>query len=265
MVKSRKLVVSVMALSLACCVALTSYLLYSPDFPNRILTSLFWKPAENSTYPDTLVVIEMGSNDDFPLMWKSVGSFFEEVAVAGINVVHYRDVTPELIDSLTPSAVVLTGYHQDLSTYNFDEMSGLFRFLTSTSLPTLGICGGHQFIAKAYGRNIVPLGQLELGMIPTQLVGNDELFRGLSNKAVVFYGHILQVDELPPEFDLLAFNSVTAIQAMRHRSKPIYGVQFHPEASDKNFSDGLVVARNFLRIAGVPVRNLESDIPAKSY
>lgn len=223
--------------------------------PPRVFTNAFWTPDEIDAGIDTVVMIDMGSDDSWPLEWRGPGSFLDEEADVNIVIIHFLDATKENIDSFDPTAVILTGYKQPLSTYDFDEMEGLFSFLRETELPVLGICGGHQFIGKAYGSDIVPLGSLEKGFFKVTLTEDDPILSGLSSPIKTFFWHELQVDPLPRDFVLLGSGELCTIQIMRHRTKPIYGVQFHPEYSSGRYQDGIVIFRNFLEIAGVEVKS----------
>jgi GMP synthase (glutamine-hydrolysing) len=219
--------------------------------PPRVILHAFWTPEEVNTALDTVVMIDMGSDDSWPLEWKGPGSFLDEQADVNIVIIHFLEANKETIDSLTPRAVILTGYKQPLSTYDFSKMEGLFSFLRETELPVLGICGGHQFIGMAYGSDIVPLGSLEKGFHAVTLTEDDPILAGLSSPVHAFLWHELQVDPLPGDFVLLGSGDLCRIQIMRHRTKPIYGVQFHPEYSSRRYHDGVIIFRNFLKIAGI--------------
>ncbi|MBN1573690.1 MAG: gamma-glutamyl-gamma-aminobutyrate hydrolase family protein [Deltaproteobacteria bacterium] len=219
--------------------------------PPRVFTNALWTPAEIDKDLKTVVLVDMGSNDSWPLEWRGPGSFLDEETDVNIVIVHFLDVTKELVDSHKPAAVILSGYKQPLSTYDFEKMEGLFSFLRETELPVLGICGGHQFIGKAYGSEIVPLGTVEKGFIEVELVAEDPILEGLSSPIRTYFWHELQVDPLPEDFILLGVGKTCRVQMMRHKTKPIYGVQFHPEYSSMRHGDGVVIFRNFLKIAGI--------------
>lgn len=219
--------------------------------PPRVFTDALWTPGDVDQNLKTVVLVDMGSDDSWPLEWRGPGSFLDEEADVNIVIIHFLDVTKEKVDSYAPAAVILSGYKQPLSTYDFDEMEGLFAFLRETELPVLGICGGHQFIGKAYGSEIVPLGVTEKGFIEVKLTSEDPILEGLSSPMKTFFWHELQVDPLPADFILLGVGETCRVQMMRHRTKPIYGVQFHPEYSSICQRDGVVIFRNFLVIAGI--------------
>jgi GMP synthase (glutamine-hydrolysing) len=56
---------------------------------------------------------------------------------------------------------------------------------------------------------------------------------------------------LPEDFVRLAASEICAIEAMRHRTRPLYGVQFHPERYTDDHPDGRAILANFFRLAGL--------------
>jgi len=223
------------------------------NVPPRVLTSVAWSPPPSDPSRPTVIVIEMGSDESFPLLWKSVGSFVEETADVNITVLHYREVSSHIIMKHAPKAVVLTGYHQELSTYDFKEMENFFDFIRKTEVPVLGICGGHQFLSMAHGSKIIELGFEEKGFLPISPVIAEPLFINMPGKPVVFLWHKMKVEALPADFILLAKNDA-CIQAARHKTRPLFGVQFHPEFSSGEHHDGVALFKNFLSVAGIRAR-----------
>ncbi len=220
--------------------------------PSRIFTSTFWSPQPYTSQKDNVVVVEMGSNNSWPLLAKSVGSFVEEHAVVNVIVISFRDVSLPDINALQPKAVILGGYFQSHNSYKEDDLAGLFDFLRNTELPVLGICGGLQFIGKAFGSNIVPIGKVEKGIIDVSIIKDDPILAGLSKWIEVYTWHSKQVDPLPEKFVVLGINNTCRIQIMKHETKKIYGVQFHPEYSSARCVDGITIVKNFYNIAGIP-------------
>jgi GMP synthase-like glutamine amidotransferase len=218
--------------------------------PWRVYASLFWKPAPLVPGRDTVVVVEMGSDESFPLLWKSVGSFIAGIARVNIAVVPYRRADAVEIARHAPRAVVLTGFHQELSTYDFGEMEALFGFLRSAATPVLGICGGYEFLSMAFGAKIVELGFEERGFVDVDIIGDDPIFGAHDGRLIVYNRHALKVDRVPEGFELLGASKACP-QIIRHGSLPVYGVQFHPEFSSRRYDDGTRLFRRFLFLAGV--------------
>lgn len=221
--------------------------------PARIFKSVCWeRPARRDGKP-TIAIVEMGADDSFPQLWRSVGHFVEEHADVNIEVVPFREAGKGVLTGYAPAAIVLTGYHQELSAYRPGEMNGLLDFLRTTRLPVFGICGGFQFMARAFGADIVEIGFEERGYTPLHLHTDDPLFGGLGARPVVYNRHRMTIGEVPGAFSLLA-ESDACVQAIRHRERPLYGVQFHPEYADRRHADSIAMFGNFLTIAGLKTR-----------
>jgi len=95
----------------------------------------------------------------------------------------------------------------------------------------LGICYGHQMLAKALMKQNVcrKSKSPELGWRKVEIT-NNLLFAGIS-KPIFYESHIEEVSELNDDFDIIAFNVNCAIQGFQYKKLPIWGVQFHPEVT----------------------------------
>ena len=78
---------------------------------------------------------------------------------------------------------------------------------------------------------------------------SDPIFRGIDGNLRIVESHFDEVKVLPPGFVLLASDKLSPNQIMRHPTKPVYGVQGHPECSYSNRPEGRTLIRNFLEIA----------------
>lgn len=127
-----------------------------------------------------------------------------------------------------------------------------FRRFGSRGVPMLGVCLGHQSLGEAFGGRTVRARRAMHGK--TGLVRHDGtgIFEGVPSPMRVarFHSLVSDVDALPTELVPVAWSTAPEddgeIQAMRHNSLPLWGVQFHPESL---FSDhGAILLENFLRL-----------------
>jgi len=115
-------------------------------------------------------------------------------------------------------------------------------------VPLLGICYGHQMIAHVGKAKVGRGSSGEYGMGEVDVEEEDVIFAGLPKKLRVWVSHFDEVKELPKGFVKLAHSRVCGIEAMRHKERPIFGVQFHPEVWHTEHGEDII--RNFLEVSG---------------
>lgn len=111
----------------------------------------------------------------------------------------------------------------------------------------LGVCLGHQSICEAYGAKVTYAKKLMHGKQSICTVDNDDLlFQGLPEKIEVARYHSLAADEdtMPDCLKITARSDDGEIMAVKHKSKNIWGVQFHPESIMT--PQGIAILQNFL-------------------
>lgn len=118
-----------------------------------------------------------------------------------------------------------------------------------TGVPLLGVCLGHQAIGEAFGGNVVRCHEIVHGKMGTVYHNNTGVFRGLPSPflATRYHSLIVDRDTLPPELEVTAWLEDGTIMGLRHRTKPIEGVQFHPESIASEHGHQLL--QNFLDLA----------------
>jgi GMP synthase (glutamine-hydrolysing) len=182
-------------------------------------------------------------------------------------IVHFSKVTPEWLAEIQPAFIILSPQGTPWCRYTGEMGVSLQNFLWTLpmaaeemNIPILGICGGHQALALAFGGKVGPIRageddcmpysrERQGGVVPLTLTTSDPIFRGIDGKLRVVESHFDEVKVLPPGFVLLASDKISPNQIMRHPTKPVYGIQGHPECSYGSRAEGRIFIRNFLEIA----------------
>jgi anthranilate synthase component 2 len=119
------------------------------------------------------------------------------------------------------------------------------------TIPTLGVCLGHQAIGEAYGGKVVRAKTLMHGKTSRITHDGKGLFENVPDPLEVMRYHslVVETDSLPAELEVVARSKddPTEIHAMKHRQHPVWGVQFHPESILTQH--GKDILRNFLMLA----------------
>jgi GMP synthase (glutamine-hydrolysing) len=170
----------------------------------------------------------------------------------------FHNVTLERVRSLKPSHIILSGQSHPWDKYTPESLAGVFDVIKQAAQPILGVCGGHQQIALAYGSEVGLMERLEpgegyegakreRGFFPIDNTG-EGLFKSLPPEVTVWHSHCDEVKQLPDGFRVTASNGTCAIQAMQQKGRRVYGVQFHPELFDDDHPEGRRIVENFLSL-----------------
>ena len=165
--------------------------------------------------------------------------------------VHRNDmVSVDDVKDMSPDAIVIspgpcTPHEAGISVDLIRELG--------PSIPTLGVCLGHQSIGAAFGGQVVRAPVLMHGKTSPIAHDGRRLFADLPNPfdATRYHSLIVARDSLPADLEVTAQSPDGLIMGMQHRSHPIYGVQFHPESILT--AAGPALLRNFLQLAEIPV------------
>lgn len=155
---------------------------------------------------------------------------------------------------LTPGEEHIVSYDNipdDVSLYSLIVLSGSSKFpiegnerqlekelnlVRTSSAPIIGICLGHEIIAHAFAAKLEHLEEKHVGITDVQVLSEHAMFQ---NKEIfsVYENHQYGVIECPLELEVLA-KTDHAIAVLKHKTKEIYGFQFHPEHhTDTQFGD----------------------------
>ena len=118
-------------------------------------------------------------------------------------------------------------------------------------VPLLGVCLGHQCISDAFGGQVVRADRLMHGKVSLIHHNGEGLFAGLKNPFTATRYHSLTIEKAskPDILELTAWTEDGEIMGVQHKTRPIHGVQFHPESIATECGHELLA--NFLDLAGV--------------
>ena len=171
---------------------------------------------------------------------------------AETRVVRNDGIDVQAAMALRPSAILLSPGPCD------PDQAGICLPLTlaaaETGIPLLGVCLGHQTIGQAFGGRVVRASEIVHGKLGTIHHEGRGVFAGLPSPfhATRYHSLIVERASLPPVLEVTAALEDGTIMGLRHRERPIEGVQFHPESIASEHGRHLL--RNFLDLARVPVR-----------
>lgn len=167
------------------------------------------------------------------------------------RVLKYLGVDTKIVPNDTPvsqlqdaDGLVLSGGAPRVG-LDTSKMGRNGEYLESLRVPILGICAGHQFMAKHFGGEAAPAQTPEFGKAFLTVEDADVLFAGLPTAFEVWESHNDEVSVLPKGFVALASSPNCKVQAMRDAKRPLFGLQFHPEVENTQF--GSDIFRNFLK------------------
>ncbi len=114
------------------------------------------------------------------------------------------------------------------------------------NVPLFGICFGHQMIGHVLGGKVERGASGEYGIVKISIDNEDLIFKGVPREFNAWVSHFDEIKILPENFEVLAHSQTCKIEAMRHKTKNIFSVQFHPEVW--HTENGEKILENFLKI-----------------
>jgi GMP synthase (glutamine-hydrolysing) len=139
------------------------------------------------------------------------------------------DATPEEIGevkSMRVRGIILSGGPASVTQEGAPTID---ERLLDIGLPILGLCYGHQLLAYIHGGEVRKGERREYGITYIQIDKPLGVLKGMRPIEKVWMSHGDTVFKLPPEFETLAHTDISPVAAFRHRFKPLYGLQWHPE------------------------------------
>jgi len=153
-----------------------------------------------------------------------------------------HDLTAQRIKDLNPRGLILSGGPS--SVYD-DGAPGIDPGIFDLGIPILGICYGMQISCQTLGGEILAAESREFGRAPCRVASKNPLFTSIPETFTAWMSHGDQVGELAEGFESIAATETCPNAAVRHVSRPVYGLQFHPEVTHTDFGGQLL--GNFVR------------------
>ncbi len=152
-----------------------------------------------------------------------------------------HDITAARIRELAPRGIILSGGPSSVYEAGAPQCDPeIFR----TGIPVLGICYGMQLACQASGGDVRNTPSREYGRAHCTILQAGDLFANVSSPTPVWMSHGDQVASVSADFLALATTETCPFAAVKHRTLPIYGLQFHPEVT--HTPEGGTILANFL-------------------
>jgi len=116
-------------------------------------------------------------------------------------------------------------------------------------VPILGVCLGHQAIGQAFGSQVVRAPQPVHGKLSEVRHQGGGVFRGINGpfQATRYHSLVVQRDTMPDALSVTAETGDGLVMGLAHKTRPVHGVQFHPESIASEH--GHLILKNFLELA----------------
>ncbi len=187
---------------------------------------------------DTILVLDFGGQ-----YCHLIGRRIREHGVYSEIVDH--DIKPEKVKLLNEKynikGIILSGGPASVNEPNAPKPDPQ---ILDLELPILGLCYGHQLIASMVGGKVETVEQREYGIAYVSIERLVGVLKGLTKKEKVWMSHGDTVFTVPAEFEVLAHTENCPVAAFRHKKKPIYGLQWHPEVV--HTKNGMQMLYNFI-------------------
>jgi anthranilate synthase component 2 len=164
---------------------------------------------------------------------------------AEVTVVRNDEITVDALIALRPDAIVLSP--GPCAPKDAGICLELLR-RASPSIPTFGVCLGHQAIGEAFGGEVVRAPLPVHGKVAEIAHRGESIFRGINGpfRATRYHSLVVERTSLPPALRVTA-ETDGLIMGLSHKTLPIHGVQFHPESIASE--NGRTIMKNFLDLA----------------
>ena len=173
------------------------------------------------------------------------------------NYLVYQDFPYMFIDHNQPlilppntqlNGIILTGGKGN--PYKPLNLTTNFVAIMNFNVPIIGFCLGHEILAVAYNSRLKKHGQKQDKKEKIVITRKDDpIFEGIEDKEIWLQeSHTYHISQLSDAFEVLGYSDTCQYEIIKHKERPLYGFQSHPEVSGKK---GVQIVENFLKICGL--------------
>ena len=185
-------------------------------------------------------------NDDFLAVLDFGSQYAHLIAKRIRHLGVYTEIFPPSIDTDRLEAakgIILSGgpasvFAEDVPAFNPE--------ILNLSQPILGLCYGHQLMAKHFGGSVANTGQGEFGKASLRQLNPSPLWKDVTDNSQVWMSHQDSVTELPQGFQVIGETISGSLAALQHQERPLFSLQFHPEVTDT--LAGTQILSNFVEL-----------------
>lgn len=190
---------------------------------------------------EKIVVVDFGSQ-----YTKLIARRIREFGVFSI-IIPYYDAVSRIIDE-KPKGIIFSGGPYSVYSKNAPKIS---KKIYELGIPVLGICYGMQLMVDHFGGKVTKGASREYGRSEISFIEENIIFNGIikSDQITVWMSYGDNIEVLPEDFVVIARSSTSNFAAIKHKSRPLYALQFHPEVT--HTQRGVEVLENFvIKICG---------------
>ena len=182
--------------------------------------------------------------DNFDSFTYNLVQYFGQLGVAQ-RVFRNNEITPEEAVAMNPDRVLLSP--GPCTPSDAGVTLDIIKAFAGRR-PIFGVCLGHQAVGQFFGGNVIRADRLMHGKTSPISHRNTDLFKGLPQgfQGTRYHSLLVERSSFPKELEVTAETDEGEVMGLRHRTLPIWGVQFHPESIATQ--DGMKILQNFLEL-----------------